>query len=642
MKFRFYASLALLSVSCILPHAKSTYAQSVIFVDADATGSNTGTSWDNAFNSLQLALAKSEAGDEIWVAEGRYIPVVPADPTRVTKAERDISFELKSGVALYGGFSGSETRRDERDWEAHHSILSGDVLGNDNENISIEEQTREDNSYNVVLAGHLDRGGVDSNAIVDGFIISDGNANEPLPSSLNIGGGLYVIFSSSPQIRNTVLRNNSAIWGGGMACLSNTIASPTITNVLFENNVAFNDGGGAYSITSFPIFREVVFRNNRSECPFERECFGGGGMFSRNGATSLINTTFKYNSSQFRGGGFYGLDEKAIVLNGKFLGNETVGLGGGLYTDLTLVPPDSRDFPRLINVVFSGNRTSDPAIGGGAGMSNLNANPFLSNVTFSGNHAANQGGGMRNTRSMPTVRNSIFWNNAGTNGGDHLFNFNNNSTIVVVHSLVPGDLPDGTVVGSGMLDVDPLFVDDDGPDNIFGTLDDNVRLLSGSPAIDSGNNALVFNDPLDWDNDGNTSEPYSIDLDGNMRIFDGASGVATVDMGAYEFGAPPVVIFDRGLDAEDVDPPGGDIMLTSYPNPFSSQATIRYDLEKTGHVVLKVYDLLGREVATLVDQMQAAGEKEVRFDGAHLANGLYLCRLETQSKRMTLKMLLSR
>jgi len=80
----------------------------------------------------------------------------------------------------------------------------------------------------------------------------------------------------------------------------------------------------------------------------------------------------------------------------------------------------------------------------------------------------------------------------------------------------------GGAPGAGNIDADPCFVDADGPDNIHGTADDNLRLSSGSPCIDSGDNSAAG--LLDHDRDG------------LPRIIDGdCNGVAVVDMGVYEF-----------------------------------------------------------------------------------------------------------
>jgi hypothetical protein len=70
----------------------------------------------------------------------------------------------------------------------------------------------------------------------------------------------------------------------------------------------------------------------------------------------------------------------------------------------------------------------------------------------------------------------------------------------------------------------------------------------------------------------------------------------------------------------------------NYPNPFNPSTTIRYQLPNAGHVMLKVYDMLGREVATLVDEMKKAGAYSATFDGARLASGTYIVRITAESE----------
>ncbi len=68
-------------------------------------------------------------------------------------------------------------------------------------------------------------------------------------------------------------------------------------------------------------------------------------------------------------------------------------------------------------------------------------------------------------------------------------------------------------------------------------------------------------------------------------------------------------------------------LYQNYPNPFNPTTAISYQLSAVSHVTLKVYDVLGREVETLVDEVQKIGRYEVRFDGLRLASGVYFCRL---------------
>lgn len=88
--------------------------------------------------------------------------------------------------------------------------------------------------------------------------------------------------------------------------------------------------------------------------------------------------------------------------------------------------------------------------------------------------------------------------------------------------------------------------------------------------------------------------------------------------------------------------PEAGVEVTVYPNPFNPTATIRYELAQAGQVVLKVYDVLGREVATLVDGMQQARAHQVQFEGSGLASGLYVYRLEASGQIVTGRMLLQK
>jgi hypothetical protein len=84
-------------------------------------------------------------------------------------------------------------------------------------------------------------------------------------------------------------------------------------------------------------------------------------------------------------------------------------------------------------------------------------------------------------------------------------------------------------------------------------------------------------------------------------------------------------------------------MLTlsqNYPNPFNPQTTIRYELPNDGNVSITVYDLLGREVSTVIDTHQHVGEHSVTFDGTHLSAGMYLYRLVSGAFTETRKMIL--
>ncbi len=153
--------------------------------------------------------------------------------------------------------------------------------------------------------------------------------------------------------------------------------------------------------------------------------------------------------------------------------------------------------------------------------------------------------------SGPTVANCILWQDSAPQGPE--IYIDDSSLMSVTYSDIQGGEalvfvePGGTLNwGDGNIDGQPLFVDADGPDEILGTQDDDLRLLPGSPCIDAGDNTAVPADELDLDGDNELSEPLPFDLDSNPRFFDDTctfdSGIGdppVVDMGAYEFQGVP-------------------------------------------------------------------------------------------------------
>ncbi len=150
---------------CIVLLGNSLQAQQIIYVDDSAAGSNDGSSWEDAYAHLQDAIAQANTGTQIWVAQGVYYPDLGRG---IALGNREVSFEMKKGVAIYGGFSGQESNLDARDPTGNWTVLSGDLQSNDNENLSVSEPSRAENSYSVVIA----RNDADSTTLLDGFTIT--------------------------------------------------------------------------------------------------------------------------------------------------------------------------------------------------------------------------------------------------------------------------------------------------------------------------------------------------------------------------------------------------------------------------------------------------------------------------------------
>jgi parallel beta-helix repeat protein len=206
------------------------------------------------------------------------------------------------------------------------------------------------------------------------------------------------------------------------------------------------------------------------------------------------------NGSATYGGGMNNDSSNPTVTNCTFSGNTADDDGGGMYNN------DSSS-PTVTNCTFSGNTANND---GGGMYNNDSSSPMVTNCTFSGNTANDDGGGMYNyASSSPTVTNCIFW----TNSPDEIYNIG--GAPAVNYSNIHGGWTGAG--GTENINIDPLFVDDDGADNVVGTDDDNLHLLGSSPCIDAG-------DP-NYPEDAN-----KFDIDGDARVIGGR-----IDIGADEY-----------------------------------------------------------------------------------------------------------
>ncbi|HNT78375.1 MAG TPA: choice-of-anchor Q domain-containing protein, partial [Anaerolineae bacterium] len=487
-----------------------------VYVDADATGSDTGLSWTDAYTNVQDALVVAVPGNEIWVAEGVYYPDEGSGQTNNALTS---TFTLTNGVALYGGFAATETLLTQRDWPAHVTVLSGDIDGDDlnddgNRIAETTDDLRGSNAYHVVTGG-----GVTETARLDGFTVTAGSARGVADDD-RYGGGMRN-DASRPMLTNVTFSGNRANYGGGG--MVNDNSGPTLTNVTFSGNWASEGGGGMFNVNSNPALTHVTFSGNLTG-------EGGGGMINYTSSPTLTHVTFSGNWANYYGGGMVNDNSSPALTHVTFSGNwVTYGGGGGMLND--------NSSPALMHVTFSGNRAGS----GGGGMVNDNSSPTLTHVTFSGNQVNDRGGGMLNDTSSPTLTNVAFsgnfalfgggmynsdsnptltnitfsGNRAGDGGG--MYNSNSNPTLVncilwgdsaingpEIHNAGSGSSPVLTYSaiqgwsggGMGNLARDPQFVAPVAASSAP-TTTGNYRLREDSPAIDAGAPATCPPDDLD-------------------------------------------------------------------------------------------------------------------------------------------------
>ncbi|MGF1565965.1 MAG: choice-of-anchor Q domain-containing protein, partial [Flavobacteriales bacterium] len=182
----------------------------VIYVDENAVGPPTGVSWTNAFTNLYNALFVAQPGDEIWVAAGVYRPT--------DSPNRNAVLVLNEGVALYGGFNGTETSRNQRNWTANLTVISGDI------GVAL---INTDNSRRLINV-------VGTEVIVDGFRLRGCYDETPLST-----GAINVAPGATLWVRNCSFGNNQAE-GASVAVVSGIAA---FDNCLVEGNTNTSNSG---------------------------------------------------------------------------------------------------------------------------------------------------------------------------------------------------------------------------------------------------------------------------------------------------------------------------------------------------------------------------------------------------------------
>jgi hypothetical protein len=266
-------ALHVLSVALCLP-ASAIRAETWFVAASLASGANDGTSWADAFQGplgLQTALAAARGGDEIWLAAGTYVPAAAGN--------RAASFEPAAGVALFGGFAGTELRLEQRDWTIHHSVLSGDLSGDDGPAFT----NRDDNSDHVV---RITADGV----TLDGITIRGGKASDE-PGG---GGGLEIITVQDLVVRHCTLVDSEAQQGGAVF----VDGAALFENCAIAGNRAttgpLSSGGGVHVAINQqaefqPLFVNCLFSGNVAAI--------GGGILADHAFCTLTNCTIVGNES---------------------------------------------------------------------------------------------------------------------------------------------------------------------------------------------------------------------------------------------------------------------------------------------------------------------------------------------------------
>jgi len=444
----------------------------IIYVSASAPPGGSGTSWSDAYNSLQDGLDDADPCDQIWVSAGTYIPTTLIDPCD----PRTATFQMKNGVAIYGGFpSNGDPNFSDRAPNTYLSILSGDLLANDDPCTPVEhllnDPCRAENAYTVVYV-------IDTEywTTIDGFTLTAGNANEEFTHGHKEGGGGMYNESGSMTVKTCIFIKNSAYSGGGL----NIDESFKFIQCVFKENMAKWSGGGIVNSGSNTIFMDCSFLNNFcywmegggifnggnqplfSNCIFwKNEANYGGGMTNFYSSPTIQCCIFKENLGRIQGGGISNGESSPIINDCIFQKNKAESKyydacsGGGIIC--------YHSNPIINHCTFTGNKTlSMFSYNIGGGMVNMNlSNSILKNCTFCGNAAKGESGGIYNASdSNINIENSVLWNNYDLNGcGETSQIYINPATNpeCLYYNCIQGWT--GNLGGTGNIGIDPCFVD---------------------------------------------------------------------------------------------------------------------------------------------------------------------------------------
>ena len=434
-----------------------------------------------------------------------------------------------------------------------------------------------------------------------GNSIMNNEATSTSPDYGGIGGGIDIQLSNVLLLNNQIKHNlvSGAKPGGGAGV---RLIYSTGPSVVKNNTIAFNSsisptgilwsGGGG--ITAYETMNLTIQENHFEE----NESAQGGGVATFFTEGTIISGNTFLNNHTYIGGGIY--EEQTVgdsISGNRFTGNDAGYYGGGIMI--------TECSPGVYNNLIVNNKAVFN--GGGIYIGDQNSEPQIINNTIVADTAGVYGGGICSNGVSPVVMNSIIWDNFAPNG-TQIYTIGGNTQVVYC------DVQDTLWPGEGNRNWDPQIIAD--------------SLSNNSPCIGAGIDVYDFGGGI-------ICNSPSEDINGRERPYPTGSNP---DMGAWESKLGPV-----GIELQPVAAfPRSYALDQNYPNPFNPSTNIRFAIADAGFVSLKVYDITGREVATLVSANLAMGSYKYTWDAKGMASGVYFYKLGADNIILTRKMILIR
>jgi hypothetical protein len=470
----------------------------VYYVDAAASGSGVGSSWENAFPKLQDALRVSGAGDEIRIAVGVYVPD--------DQGELDATFQVPSGVTLRGGYVGATRTRfmHEQGIGPVKTVLSGDLFGNDDGTAS----GISDNARTVLTVASAEK-----QVVLQSLTITGGQGVAPMRSAPRAGG--VHVEASSVLLRDVYLEGNQSAAGSAITCGQG--ADVTLVNCVLADNQSTSTGlaGALYASGD----AKVVIRSSRWQ---GNKALGSGAAFVAAGNSDLRieGSLILGNFADEAGAGIVTESAKVSIVSCRIIGNRAYQHGALVFSTDELVEVTGTEI--LGNVAILVGTSAMRCMSHCIIRSSTIAGNVMDGPVSAGAAAVSVEG------VVVKFNNSIVWGNTATILASVPQVLLGLGAIQACYSDVGG--LETTYCGETSFDLDPGFAGIGGPDGIIGTIDDTSALSGDSPCIDVG-------DPIG---------AGSVDVSGTPRLLDGdLDGTSIVDIGAREFGHASVAVVEQ-------------------------------------------------------------------------------------------------
>jgi hypothetical protein len=376
--YTLYANITQNSCNYTVPFSY-TRTRSRWYVKTVSSGAGDGSSWANASSDIQGIINGSLENDSIWIAAGVYKPQADASGNTSPTNARQKVFYMKSGIKIFGGFAGTETSLNQRDFKTNKTIFSGDIDNNDTntDGNNIAESSTDiqgDNVYQLLVIANCNK-----TTRVDGIIFTSAKSNSITSPAQTINGSNITpdlgsaihILASYPTIQNCVFSGNYGGFFGNV--YQNNLSSPYIDTVKVLSSVFVGNyaqyGGGLFIRRGHHYSNNLVMINNTSE-------YGGAVIVQNNmgasGTIDFINATFVNNYSTY--GKSLKLDGgmvkfvNTIVHNAVPYSGGNISKSGGTLTSSFSILQNS-----LTSAVWNNNYGAD-------GGNNLDADPLFLNI----------------------------------------------------------------------------------------------------------------------------------------------------------------------------------------------------------------------------------------------------------------------